>query len=719
MNLERDLIKLKEILQKKNYLSFDEVVKILEWSNKNRKSNKVIIMSWVDDGEIAIVKSGKITLPEKIGYKKGVFSIVKDRFAFVDIEKDDGEKEGIFIPKSSFNNALDGDIVLVKLTKEKDDKKGAEGEVVKIISREKKTIIGILQKNKNFSFVVPTRSIGKDIYIPKNMTLGAENEDLVAVEITFWGDDERKPEGKIIQVLGSISNTKNMIDALIFREGLNTEFSKEAMIEVKNIVDYSENEEKKIEKKFEGNRKDLRKLPIITIDGDDSKDLDDAVYVEKLENGNYKLIVAIADVAHYVKFGSNLDLEARTRGNSVYLVDRVLPMFPKEISNGVCSLNEREDKMTFSCEVEIDREGNVVSHDIYKSVINSLHRMTYGNVNKILAGDEELGRRYEDIKDMLFEMLELSKILRNKKYKKGSIDFDLAEIKVSLDMEGKVEEIGLRERGDGEKLIEDFMIVANEVVAERIFWLEIPSVYRTHEKPTKESIHSLNDTLAKFGYKIPNVDNIHPKQFQEIIENSRKKETSMLVHKMILMALKQARYTVENIGHFGLSSTYYTHFTSPIRRYSDLMVHRILNTVISEKSKSVCSEEELKSICTHISKTERVAMRAEDESVRIKLVEYMSEKIGEVFEVVVSGFNQRKVFFETQDYIECSWDVTTAEHYYEFDEKNYLMKDRDDKTKVYNLGDKVKVVLEKTDLYNLEIAVSPIELEEDNDRVEA
>ena len=664
MNLERDLIKLKEILQKKNYLSFDEVVKILEWSNKNRKSNKVIIMSWVDDGEIAIVKSGKITLPEKIGYKKGVFSIVKDRFAFVDIEKDDGEKEGIFIPKSSFNNALDGDIVLVKLTKEKDDKKGAEGEVVKIISREKKTIIGILQKNKNFSFVVPTRSIGKDIYIPKNMTLGAENEDLVAVEITFWGDDERKPEGKIIQVLGSISNTKNMIDALIFREGLNTEFSKEAMIEVKNIVDYSENEEKKIEKKFEGNRKDLRKLPIITIDGDDSKDLDDAVYVEKLENGNYKLIVAIADVAHYVKFGSNLDLEARTRGNSVYLVDRVLPMFPKEISNGVCSLNEREDKMTFSCEVEIDREGNVVSHDIYKSVINSLHRMTYGNVNKILAGDEELGRRYEDIKDMLFEMLELSKILRNKKYKKGSIDFDLAEIKVSLDMEGKVEEIGLRERGDGEKLIEDFMIVANEVVAERIFWLEIPSVYRTHEKPTKESIHSLNDTLAKFGYKIPNVDNIHPKQFQEIIENSRKKETSMLVHKMILMALKQARYTVENIGHFGLSSTYYTHFTSPIRRYSDLMVHRILNTVISEKSKSVCSEEELKSICTHISKTERVAMRAEDESVRIKLVEYMSEKIGEVFEVVVSGFNQRKVFFETQDYIECSWDVTTAEHYY-------------------------------------------------------
>lgn len=704
MNLEKDLARLKETLKLKKYLSFDEVVKTLEWSTKNKKSNRAVLMSWVDDGELVIVKSKKITLPENVGYVKGTFSIIKDRFAFVDIENKEHEKEGIFIPKSAFNNALDGDTVLVKITNDKKNDKGAEGEVIKIISHSKKNVIGILQKNKNFSFVVPTQSIGKDIYIPKNMTNGAENEDLVAVEIMSWGDKDRKPEGKIIQVLGSITNTKNMIDALIFREGLHTEFSKEAMVEVKNIENLAKHE------KNPKNRKDLRNLSIITIDGDDSKDLDDAIYVEKLKNGNYKLIVAIADVAHYIKFNSKLDEEARDRGNSVYLVDRVLPMFPKEISNGICSLNEKEDKMTFSCEMEIDNNGNVVNSEIYKSVINSTHRMTYNNVNKILAGDNELTEKYIDIKGMLFEMLELSKILRNKKYKRGSIDFDLPEIKLILNNKGTVEKIEQRERGEGEKLIEDFMIAANEVVAERIFWLELPSVYRTHEKPSKESIMKLNEVLAKFAYKIPNLDNIHPKQFQEIIENSRKREVNMLVHKMILMALKQAKYTVENIGHFGLSSTYYTHFTSPIRRYSDLMVHRILEIAISEKQKNVCSEEELKDICSHISKTERTAMRAEDESVKIKLVEYMSDKIGEIFEVVVSGFSQRKVFFETKDNIECSWDVTTAEHYYEFDENNYMMIDRDDKTKVYNLGDKLEVILEKTDLYTLEIAVSPVEL---------
>lgn len=708
MNLEKDLEKLKNELKRKNYLSFDEIVKILEWSTKNRKSNRAIIMSWVDEGELSLVKSGKITLPEQIGFLKGTFSVVKDRYAFVDIEKKGEEKEGIFIPKSAFNNALDGDTVLVRITKHKNEEKGAEGEVVKIISHEKKIVIGILQKSKNFSFVVPTRSIGKDIYIPKEMTMGAENEDLVAVEITFWGDNARKPEGKIIKILGSITNTKNMIDALVYREGLQTEFSNEAMLEVKKMLENSEKE------KREETRRDLTKLPIITIDGDDAKDLDDAVYVEKLENGNFKLIVAIADVAHYVKFNSKLDLEARERGNSVYLVDRVLPMFPKEISNGLCSLNEKENKMTFSCEAEIDINGNVVNSDIYKSVIKSIHRMTYSNVNKILDGDENLAEKYSDIRKMLFEMQELSKILRDKKYKRGSIDFELPEIKVVLNDEGTIQEIGQRERGEGEKIIEDFMIVANEVVAERIFWLEIPSVYRTHEKPTRESIASLNETLAKFGYKIPNLDNIHPKQFQEIIENSRKKEINMLVHKMILMALKQARYTVENVGHFGLASKIYTHFTSPIRRYSDLMVHRILANIISGKNdRYAISEDELNTICSHISKTERVAMKAEEESIRIKLVEYMSSKIGEVFEVVVSGFSQRKVFFETKENIECSWDVTTADHYYEFDEKNYMMVDRDDKSKVYNLGDKLEVILQKTDLYTLEIAVCPTDILEE------
>lgn len=706
MNIEKDLIKLKQELENKKYISFDEITKLLEWSSKNKKNNRTIILSWLDKGDLVLVKQNKVGLPEKNGYVKGTFNVIKDKFAFVDILENE-EKQGIFIPKSAFNNALDGDIVLVKVTKEKRNNRGLEGEVIKIIEHQKKLIIGILEKSRNFSFVVPTRSIGRDIYIPKNWTKNTENKDLVAIEITFWGDRERKPEGKIVQILGSIDNSKNMIDALIFRESLNTDFSDEAMQEVKNL----KSKEKLEFSKIQAGRKDLRNLSIITIDGDDSKDLDDAVFVEKLENNNYRLIVSIADVAHYIKFNSNLDKEARERGNSVYLVDRVLPMFPKEISNGICSLNENEDKLTFTCEMEIDSQGNVVSSDIYKSIIKSKYRMTYNNVNKILDDDLDLNLKYKEIRKMLDEMLTLSKILRNKKYKRGSIDLDISEIKIILDEDEKVKEIKKRERGEAERIIEDFMIVANETVAERTFWLEENSIYRIHEKPTRESIYKLNETLMKLGYKIPNLDNIHPKQFQDIIENSKKRDISMLAHKMILMSLKQARYSTENKGHFGLSSKCYTHFTSPIRRYSDLMVHRVLNKIISNSvEKRDAFSSELETICEHISKTERVAMRAEDESVRIKLVEYMSNKIGEILDVIVVGFSQRKVFFETVDGIECSWDITTSRDYYEFDEENYLMKNRDNDKEVYNLGDKHRVILEKTNFLNLEIIVSPVEI---------
>ena len=643
-------------------------------------------------------KKHRLSLPENSGYVKGVFRIIKNKFAFVDRE-DSEEKEGIFIPKDEFNNALDGDTVLVEITEKKKSDKGAEGRVVKIIEHRKNTVVGILEKSKNFAFVIPTGSFGKDIYIPNSQIANADNKDLVAVEITFWGDDDRKPEGKIIKVLGSSTNSKNMIEALIYREGLSEKFSDEAMQQAKEVIkekiDYS-------------NRKDLTKLPIITIDGADAKDLDDAVYVEKLENGNYKLIVAIADVSHYVKKDTVLDLEARHRGNSVYLVDRVLPMFPKEISNGICSLNEKEEKLTFSCEMEIDLKGDVVNYEVYKSVIKSVHRMTYKDVNAILDGDEKLIDKYSDIYEMLKEMLELSKILRNKKHTRGSIDFELPELKVVLDEENnKVEEVLLRERGEGEKIIEDFMIAANETVAERIYWLELASIYRTHEKPDREKVFKLNEMLAKFGYKIPNFDNLHPKQFQEIIERSKNQETSMLVHKIILTSLKQARYTVEDIGHFGLSSSHYTHFTSPIRRYADLMVHRVLFSSIDNFVKQL-KLADLDEIAQHISKTERVAMKAEDESVRIKLVEYMQKRVGETFNVMVTGFAQKKVFFETDEHIECSWDVTTAINYYVFNEENYCMEDTNSDT-VFRLGDKIDVVLKRADLLTLEIAVVPLD----------
>nr|WP_314656135.1 ribonuclease R [uncultured Fusobacterium sp.] len=698
MNLEKDLEKIKELLKDVKYLTLDQITNFLDWSPKKKKDNKAIILSWIDSGDLIMDRKHRLSLPENSGYVKGIFRIIKNKFAFVDKEDSD-EKEGIFIPKEEFNNALDGDTVLVEILEKKRNDKGAEGRVIKIIEHRKNTVVGILEKSKNFAFVIPTGSFGKDIYIPNSQIANADNKDLVAVEITFWGDDDRKPEGKIIKVLGSSTNSKNMIEALIYREGLSETFSDEAMQQTREVIktkiDYT-------------NRKDLTSLSIITIDGADAKDLDDAVYVEKLENGNYKLIVAIADVSHYVKKDTVLDLEARHRGNSVYLVDRVLPMFPKEISNGICSLNEKEEKLTFSCEMEIDLKGDVVNYEVYKSVIKSVHRMTYKDVNAILDGDKNLINEYSDIYEMLKQMLELSKILRAKKFTRGSIDFELPELKVILDKDNnKVEKVLLRDRGEGEKIIEDFMIAANETVAERIYWLELASIYRTHEKPDREKIVVLNEILAKFGYKIPNFDNLHPKQFQEIIERSKDKETSMLVHKTILRSLKQARYTVEDIGHFGLASSHYAHFTSPIRRYADLMVHRVLFSSIDNSVKQL-KLPDLDEIAQHISKTERIAMKAEDESVRIKLVEYMQKRVGETLTVMVTGFAQKKVFFETDEHIECSWDVTTAINYYVFNEENYCMEDTYS-DKVFYLGDKVDVVLKRADLLTLEIAVTPLD----------
>ena len=697
MNLEKELEKLKSLMYKGKGLKLDEITKLMGWSPKSKKENRDILDSWIESGELMRNNRGKYNIPENLGYVKGTFSIIKDRFAFVDTKD-----EGIFIPKPFFNSALDGDTVLVKITAGLNGDKKKEGEVVKIISREKDTVVGILQKNDSFGFVTPTHSFGKDIYIPYKLMKDAKDQQLVVVKITSWGGNDRKPEGEIIEVIGDPYNTKNMIDALILREGMSEVFPRAVMAEAKNIPST-------VSKDEIAKRRDLRDLPIITIDGEDAKDLDDAVYVEKLKNGNYRLIVSIADVSYYVPEGSMLDEEAYKRGNSVYLVDRVLPMFPKELSNGICSLNPNEDKLTFTCEMEITPEGKIVDSDTYKSVIKTARRMTYTSVNKIISGDEEAVREYSDIKDMVMTMLELSRIIRELKHKRGSIDFDLAEIKLVLDEDGKVKYIKNRDRGESERIIEDFMIAANETVAEKLFWLEIPSIYRTHEKPDPERIRNLNETLSKFKYRIHSAEEIHPKQFQQIIEDSKEKGINLLVHKMILMSLKQAKYTVDNLGHFGLASGYYTHFTSPIRRYSDLMVHRILNSVLHgypSKKSIIKSMEILPQICEHISKTERVAMKAEDESVKIKLVEYMMDKVGEEYNAIVVGFNNKRVFFETEEHIECFWDVVSAKHYYEFDDREYVMKDMDNGN-IFSIGDKMKVILVKASLAELEIEVVP------------
>jgi ribonuclease R len=701
--IDRELEILREHLKiKKKAVTIKELFSIVSWSPKKKKNNMNIIDKWIENGDLVKLKSGKYNIPENIGYIKGTLDVVKNRFAFVD-----GEEFSVFVPKSKFNGAFSGDTVLVKITKENEDGKNKEGEVEKVLKRENDKIIGILQRKPNFGFVVPFQNFGKDIFIPKNKMQNAKDGELVLVEITFWGNNDKKPEGKIVDILGDPFDSEVMIEVLLKREGIQEEFPLEVKKEINKLV--STNYE------IDENRVDLRDYNIITIDGADAKDLDDAVYVEK--NGeNYRLIVSIADVSYYVKEGSALDEEAYKRGNSIYLVDRVIPMFPKELSNGLCSLNPYEDKFTFTCDMIIDKKGRVIDHKVYKSVIRSVERMTYRDVNEIYKGNEELSNKYSNIKEMLFLMLELSKILRQVKKSRGAIDFDLPEIKVVLDENKKVDYIKTRERGEAEKVIEDFMIAANETVAEKIFWLEIPSIYRTHDKPDEERLLKLNESLSKFGYNLHNLDELHPGKFQKIIEDSKEKGINMIIHKLILMSLKQARYTKENTGHFGLSSTYYTHFTSPIRRYADLVVHRVLTDTLSKypsKKRIKYLDNTLDEVGKHISKTERAAMSIEEESIRIKVVEYMKDKIGNEYSAIITGMNKNGIFMETEEYIDCFYNVIQSKSYHEYDEESLTMIDTDNNI-TYKIGDKLKVMIVRVDMKELEIEVIPIEMIEKN-----
>lgn len=696
MDKKIEFERLREFLKnKKKGEILTDITKALGWSKKMKKQNRAMLEEWVNLGKLVKKKGDKYTLVEESGYLQGVLDVVKNRFAFVD-----GPEFSVFVPRSKFNGAFNGDTVLVKVVDDGEENKKKEGEVVTVLERSSTKIIGIFEKSNNFGFVVPTHSFGKDVFIPNKFCKGIENKKLVVCEITFWGDKDKKPEGRIVDVLGDPFNTDVMIEALIERDGLSEEFSQEVLREVRSL--------KAPEGKY-GDRKDLRDLNIITIDGADAKDLDDAVYVEKLANGKYRLIVSIADVSHYVPKDSALDTEAYKRGNSVYLVDRVIPMFPKELSNGLCSLNPNEDKFCFTCDMVINDRGKVEDYSIYKSVIKSVHRMTYDNVNKIIKGNEELEKEYADIKDMVFEMLELSRILREVKKNRGSIDFDLPEVKVVLDENNKVAYLKNRDRGESEKIIEDFMIAANETVAEHLFWMEVPSIYRTHEKPDMERIKALNESLEKFDYRIYNYEELHPGKFQKIIDDSADKGINTIIHKLILMSLKQARYTKENTGHFGLASTYYTHFTSPIRRYADLIVHRVLSDSLGgmpSKSQLKWYEKNLDEIGVHISKTERAAMKTEEESVKIKVTEYMMGKVGEVYKAKITGMNRNGIFMETEEHVEVVFNVIAAPGYYEYDERNLLMTERDS-GEVYNIGDALEVMIVRADLRELVVEVVP------------
>ena len=697
---ERELKYLRQVLSEYEF-TFQEILQLLEWSQKKRKMYKQILSAWEERGDIYLKRNGKYTLPEKEGFVKGEISVSSGNFGFLDV---DGEPS-IFVPGTYLNTAMNGDTVLVRILKQSSDNKKREGEVYKVIKRNRDVIVGVFEHSLNFGFVRP-RDSPKDIYIPKKLIKGAKTGDLVAVKVDFWGDEERKPEGEVVSILGSPKDTQALISSLLLNEGIEEKFPNEVLQELDKI-------DEDISKELK-NRKDLRNLDIITIDGSDAKDLDDAVYVEKIETG-YKLFVSIADVSYYVKENTELDMEALKRGNSIYLVDRVIPMLPQKLSNNLCSLNPNEDKLTFTVEMELDSKGKVIKNDFYKSVIKSKYRMTYENVNKIFEKNEEseeyknLYDKYRKIDDMLKNMLELSKIIRNNKKRRGSIDFELPEIKVDLDENKAVKDIILRSRGEAERIIEDFMVIANETVAEKLFWEEIPAIYRVHEDPDKAKIQALNETLIKFGYSIKGLEEIHPGKFQNIIERTTGLPEGYLIHKLILRAMQRARYANKNLGHFGLASKYYLHFTSPIRRYSDLIVHRMLGRSIekfmSEKEKTKYTAD-FEVIAKSISRTERVADKLEEDSIKIKLIEYMKDKIGEVYVARLSGMNKNKIFMELTNHVEVVYNVTTARDNFIYDEENFKIVDKRN-NESYTMGSTMKVIIVSASYSKMEIEVIP------------
>ena len=697
---ERELKYLRQVLAEYEF-TFQEILQLLEWSQKKRKMYKQLLNAWEESGDIYLKRNGRYTLPEKEGFVKGEISISSGNFGFLDIN---GEPS-IFIPGAYLNMAMNGDTVLVRILKESSDGKKREGEVYKVVKRNRDVIVGVFEHNLSFGFVRP-RNSPKDIYIPKKLIKGAKNGDLVAVKVDFWGDEERKPEGEIVSVLGSPKDTEALISSLLLNEGIEEKFPNEVLQELDKI-DEDFSEELK-------NRKDLRHLDIITIDGSDAKDLDDAVYVEKTEDG-YKLFVSIADVSYYVRENSEIDTEALKRGNSIYLVDRVIPMLPRKLSNNLCSLNPNEDKLTFTVEMDLDKKGKVVKNDFYKSVIKSKYRMTYENVNTILEKNEEseeyrnLYDKYRKIDEMLKNMLELSKIIRNNKKRRGSIDFELPEIKVILDENKAVKDIVLRSRGEAERIIEDFMVIANETVAEKLFWEEIPAIYRVHEDPDKAKVQALNETLIKFGYSLKGLEEMHPGKFQNIIERTTGLPEGYLIHKLILRAMQRARYSNKNLGHFGLASKYYLHFTSPIRRYSDLIVHRMLGRSIekfmNEKEKAKYGAN-FEAIASSISRTERIADKLEEDSVKIKLIEYMQDKIGQVYIARLSGMNKNKIFMELENHIEVVYNVTTARDNFIYDEENFKIIDKRN-NESYTMGSTMKVSVVSASYTKMEIEVIP------------
>ena len=623
--------------------------------------------------------------------KIGIYRKNQKGFGFVKLEN----QEEIYISRENSLNALNGDTVSIKIINEanKEEKRKEEGKIIKIIRHEKDTVVGTFQKSRNFGFVVPDdKNFGTDIFISKSNWGKARNNHKVLVKILEYPKKGKNAEGKIIEILGGVNEAGVDMLSLIKQYELPYKFPEEVVAEAKSFGN-------EIDKKDIQNRKDLRKDIIFTIDGEDAKDLDDAIHVEKLSNGNYKLDVHIADVSYYVREKSELDKDVYLRGTSIYMLGRVIPMLPRELSNGICSLNAGQDRYTLSCSMEITPKAKIVNSDIYKAVINVTERMNYTDVQKILdKSDKKILKKYEKyIKD--FELMaELATILKNKRKENGYLNLDIPESKITLDENGFAIDVQKYETYFSNEIIEQFMLAANETVAEKFYWLQAPFIYRNHEAPDLDKVKDLNKVLYNFGYKIKisKEDIIYPNEFAKILDDVKGKETEKVVSNIILRTLRVAKYEAENKGHFGIASKYYCHFTSPIRRYPDLFIHRIISKYL--ENDYMVNEFWLKKYekragkrADNCSERERTATKVEREAEDIKKAEYMENKIGEEYEGIVSSVTNFGIFVELDNTIEglIRYENLGDEYFIYNEERREAIGEQSHK--VYKIGDKVKI----------------------------
>lgn len=671
-----------------------ELAAFMQVRPEEREELKLILNDLLMEGRLQISKRGKYTKGEEGGGLIGTFISHPKGFGFVEIE---GRSEDLYIPESGVNGAFHQDQVQVELLKGQGGRR-QEARIVKILSHGLTRIVGTYQKSKSFGFVIPDlEKISTDIYIPAEGSKGAVTGHKVVVELTNYGDDKHKPEGRVTEILGHVNDPGVDILSIVKGYDLPVEFEEK-------ILNQAERVGKPVSEADMAGRKDLRSLQMVTIDGEDAKDLDDAVSLTK-EGEDYCLGVHIADVSNYVQENSALDREALKRGTSVYLVDRVIPMLPHTLSNGICSLNQGEDRLALSCLMKVNKKGEVISYEIAETVICVDRRMSYTAVKKILEEeDPEMVREYEELVPMFQDMQELAAILRKKRRQRGSIDFDFPESKIILDQKGNPLSIEPYERNVATDLIEDFMLLANETVAQHFYWQEIPFLYRTHETPDMEKIEKLATFIHNFGYhiKIKTSDHeVHPKEIQKLLASIEGTEEEALIARLALRSMKQAKYSVECTGHFGLACDCYCHFTSPIRRYPDLQIHRIIKEQLRGRLMEKRIEhykEILPEVAKQTSKLERRADEAERETNKLKKAQYMKRHIGETVEGIISGITAWGIYVELPNTVEGMIHVSrlTGDYYY-YREETFEMVGRGT-GRCFKLGERLRVFVDGVDM---------------------